>query len=223
MIIERTQLILEILWSKKKEKVMEQWIEMIMEQYGYIGIFALILLENVFPPIPSEIILTFGGFMTTQTSISVVGVIGFATIGSTLGAVILYGFGRMMNEERLIQFVNRYPVFRVKQEHIEKTMNWYRKYEYKTVFFCRMIPIVRSLISIPAGIGKMALLPFVLLTALGSLLWNTVLVVAGAMLGEAWRDILVYMDLYSNIVIGAVVVAVGGYIVYLYTRRKKEK
>lgn len=202
---------------------MEQWIEMIMEQYGYIGIFALILLENVFPPIPSEIILTFGGFMTTQTSISVVGVIGFATIGSTLGAVILYGFGRMMNEERLIQFVNRYPVFRVKQEHIEKTMNWYRKYEYKTVFFCRMIPIVRSLISIPAGIGKMALLPFVLLTAFGSLLWNTVLVVAGAMLGEAWRDILVYMDLYSNIVIGAVVVAVGGYIVYLYTRRKKEK
>lgn len=202
---------------------MEQWIEMIMEQYGYIGIFALILLENVFPPIPSEIILTFGGFMTTQTSISVVGVIGFATIGSTLGAVILYGFGRMMNEERLIQFVNRYPVFRVKQEHIEKTMNWYRKYEYKTVFFCRMIPIVRSLISIPAGIGKMALLPFVLLTALGSLLWNTVLVVAGAMFGEAWRDILVYMDLYSNIVIGAVVVAVGGYIVYLYTRRKKEK
>lgn len=202
---------------------MEQWIEMIMEQYGYIGIFALILLENVFPPIPSEIILTFGGFMTTQTTISVVGVIGFATVGSTLGAVILYGFGRIMSEERLIAFVNRYPVFRVKQEHIEKTMNWYHKYEYKTVFFCRMIPIVRSLISIPAGIGKMELLPFILLTALGSLLWNTVLVVAGAMLGETWRDILVYMDLYSNIVIGAVVVAVGGYIVYLYTRRKKEK
>lgn len=200
---------------------MREWIVMIMGKYGYIGIFFLILLENIFPPIPSEVILTFGGFMTTKTTMSIVGVIGMATAGSVFGAVILYGIGRVLNEERIIKIAIRYPILRVKPEDIEKAMNWYRMYEYKTVFFCRMIPIVRSLISIPAGIGKMALLPFIVLTMVGSIIWNTILVCAGAILGEAWESILTYLDLYSNFVF--LIIAVGGAVLAIYSMFLKKK
>ena len=201
---------------------MQEWIAVIMGKYGYIGIFLLILLENVFPPIPSEVILTFGGFMTTKTTMNIIGVITMSTLGSVGGAVVLYGIGRILNEDRMIKIAKKYPILRVKQADIEKTMEWYRKYEYKTVFFCRMIPIVRSLISIPAGIGKMAMLPFVILTAIGSTIWNTILVLLGAMLGEAWSDILKYVDMYSNTVF--FVIAVGGGVMAIYSMymRKKE-
>ncbi len=200
---------------------MQAWIVEVMGKYGYFGIFMLILLENIFPPIPSEVILTFGGFMTTKTSMGVVGVIGMATLGSVAGAVILYGIGSILNEERMIKIAMKYKILRIKPEDIEKTMNWYRKYEYKTVFFCRMIPIVRSLISIPAGIGKMPLLPFIVLTTIGSLIWNTILVCAGAVLGEAWESILTYLDLYSNFVFLAI--SIGGGILALYSMKMKRK
>ena len=200
---------------------MQAWIVEVMGKYGYFGSFMLILLENIFPPIPSEVILTFGGFMTTKTSMGVVGVIGMATLGSVAGAVILYGIGSILNEERMIKIAMKYKILRIKPEDIEKTMNWYRKYEYKTVFFCRMIPIVRSLISIPAGIGKMPLLPFIVLTTIGSLIWNTILVCAGAVLGEAWESILTYLDLYSNFVFLAI--SIGGGILALYSMKMKRK
>lgn len=200
---------------------MQTWIVEVMGKYGYFGIFMLILLENIFPPIPSEVILTFGGFMTTKTSMGVVGVIGMATLGSVAGAVILYGIGSILNEERMIKIAMKYKILRIKPEDIEKTMNWYRKYEYKTVFFCRMIPIVRSLISIPAGIGKMPLLPFIVLTTIGSLIWNTILVCAGAVLGEAWESILTYLDLYSNFVFLGI--SIGGIILALYSVKMKRK
>lgn len=200
---------------------MQKWIVMIMGKYGYVGIFFLILLENIFPPIPSEVILTFGGFMTTKTTMGVVGVIGMATAGSVVGAIVLYGIGSVLNEERMIKIVIRYPILRVKPEDIKKAMNWYRAYEYKTVFFCRMIPIIRSLISIPAGIGNMALFPFVVLTALGSILWNTILVCAGVLLGEAWESILIYLDMYSNLVFLGI--AIGGSVLAIYSIFFKKK
>ncbi len=207
------------IYEERQEEIMQAWILAVMGKYGYFGIFLLILLENVFPPIPSEVILTFGGFMTTKTDMNVIGVIGMATLGSLIGAVILYGIGRLLNEERMIKIAMKYKVLRIKPEDIEKTMNWYRKYEYKTVFFCRMIPIVRSLISIPAGIGKMPLLPFMFLTTLGSIIWNTVLVGAGAILGEAWESILIYLDMYSNIVY--LMIAIGGVILAIYSMMTK--
>ena len=207
------------IYEERQEEIMQAWILAVMGKYGYFGIFLLILLENVFPPIPSEVILTFGGFMTTKTEMKVIGVIGMATLGSLIGAVILYGIGRLLNEERMIKIAIKYKILRIKPEDIEKTMNWYRKYEYKTVFFCRMIPIVRSLISIPAGIGKMPLLPFMFLTTIGSIIWNTVLVVAGAMLGEAWESILTYLDMYSNVVY--LMIAIGGVLLAISSMRTK--
>lgn len=201
---------------------MQAWIIEIMEQFGYIGILLLILVENIFPPIPSEVILTFGGFMTTKSQMVIPVVILMATIGSVLGAIILYGIGRILDEDRLIRIVEKHKILGVEEKDIKKVMNWYRSYQYKTVFFCRMIPIVRSLISIPAGIGRMSMIPFLLFTTLGSLIWNTLLVVAGAAFGTAWEKVVVCLDAYSNVTYG-VIGSIGMLFIFLgyYKKRKK--
>jgi membrane protein DedA with SNARE-associated domain len=193
-----------------------------MEKFGYIGTFLLILLENVFPPIPSEVILTFGGFMTTSTSMTVIGTIIAATIGSLLGAVILYYIGHILNRERLDVIVKKYGhILRLKLSDLDKADAWFDKYGYRTIFFCRMVPILRSLISIPAGMAEMKFNLFLLYTTLGTLIWNTALVTAGAMLGENWEKVLEFMDVYSNIAYGAIFIAIAGFIGYkLYSGKK---
>mgnify|MGYP000247352263 CR=1 FL=1 len=179
---------------------MQEWIISIMEQFGYIGVFLLIVLENVFPPIPSEVILSFSGFMTRTTDMSIIVVILVATLGSVLGALILYKIGEKLNNQTLKDIIRKYgKVLGLTMNDMEKTLRLYKKYENKTVFFGRMIPVVRSLISIPAGMAGMNLSPFILLTAAGSLIWNSLLVVAGALLGAAWKDILHIVNTYSNI------------------------
>ncbi|OMP68337.1 DedA family protein [Domibacillus epiphyticus] len=180
---------------------MENWITETMSTYGYMGIFLLIALENIFPPIPSEVILTFGGFMTTNTAMSVIGVIAVSTIGSVAGAVILYGIGLLVNVNRLEKVVEKWGhILRVSKEDIRRADAWFDKYGVWTVFFCRLIPLIRSLISIPAGMSHMNFWAFLLLTTAGTLIWNTILVNLGAAVGSSWEDIVGYMDIYSNVV-----------------------
>ena len=179
-----------------------------MEQYGAAGVFFLIFLENVFPPIPSEVILTFGGFLTTRSGLSVLSVILAATLGSLLGAVVLYGAGTLLDRSRLLALTERWGSWLgFDAQELARSLDTYEKYQKKTVFLCRMMPILRSLISIPAGMARMALLPFLLLTAAGSLIWNTVLVLAGAALGDAWGMLLPYLDVWGNLVIAAILLA----------------
>ena len=183
---------------------MQAWILQVMGQYGALGIFFLIFIENVFPPIPSEVILAFGGFMTLQTTLSVQSVILAATLGSVAGALVLYGAGRWVGQTRLTAFVRRYGKYLgLKEENVKKAMRCYQRYQKRTVFFCRMAPIVRSLISVPAGLSRMPMGPFLLLTTLGSALWNTVLVLAGRALGHAWSSIGAFMDTYAMLLWGA--------------------
>lgn len=178
---------------------MVNWITEFMEQYGYIGIMLMITLENVFPPIPSEVVLTFGGFMTTYSDLTVIGVILAATIGSLLGAVILFGIGRILNVERLELIVDRYGhLLRVKKEDIRRADAWFDKYGYWTVLFCRMIPLIRSLISIPAGMSGMNFWVFLVFTTIGTLIWNVILVSLGSAVGESWEEIVAFMDVYAN-------------------------
>ncbi|MBV1129629.1 DedA family protein [Listeria monocytogenes] len=191
---------------------METWITSIMADFGYIGIFVLIMVENLFPPIPSEIILTFGGFMTTVTSLNVVMVIIVATLGSVVGAILLYKIASYFGKERLTKIVLKYGrILRLKESDIERAENFFLKYGSWAVFLCRMIPLIRSLISIPAGMTKMKMSKFLILTTAGSLLWNTVLIGLGAMLGESWSEIVVFMDSFSTIIysIIAILVVVG--------------
>ena len=203
---------------------MEQWMLEIMNSFGYLGIFLLILAENIFPPIPSEVILTFEGFMTTYTRMHVPGVVLSSTAGSLVGAVILYQLGNLLSPERLEHLITG-PVgkaLRLKKEHIQQAMDWFDSRGNYTVFFCRFIPIVRSLISIPAGMAAMASGRFLWMTALGSFLWNLALISLGAFAGSSWEKAARYFGNYTKaakIVLLAACV-IGG-IVFL--RRKTMK
>lgn len=204
---------------------MKTWITDIMEQFGYLGIFLMLALENIFPPIPSEVILPFGGFMTTTSNMTVPGVLIASTAGSLLGAVILYWIGRLLDVNRLERIVDRWGgLLRISGKDIRKADAWFDKYGYWTVLFCRMVPLVRSLISIPAGMSGMKFGLFMLFTTIGTLGWNTLLILMGAALGESWEDIGVYMETYSNVVyvLIAAGVIVGG-VLYLRKRQAGRK
>ena len=205
---------------------MQEMIISLMEQFGYFGVFFLIALENVFPPIPSEVILLFGGFMTGISKLNVVGVIIAATLGSLLGAIILYYVGKILNKERLKKIVSGKigKVLRLKASDIESADHWFDTKGNKTVFFCRFIPIVRSLISIPAGMSEMPMAKFLIYTTFGSLIWNSVLTIIGAKVGDNWESILGIFDNFSHIVLIILIILfvliVG---IFYYKRLHKKK
>jgi len=201
---------------------MDNWLLDIMNEFGYIGVMLLIALENVFPPIPSEVILTFGGFLTTTSDLTVFGVVVSATIGSVLGALILYFIGLQLDVERLEKIVNRWgKVLRLTKEDIHKADAWFDKYGPWTVFFCRFIPLIRSLISIPAGMSNMNFSLFLLLTTIGTFIWNIVLVSLGASLGASWDVIVEKMEIYSNIVY-AILAVLFVVVIVLYLKRRRK-
>ena len=202
---------------------MESWIINLIDQYGYWGVFFLIALENIFPPIPSEVILTFGGFMTHGTSLSVIGVIIVSTAGSVIGALVLYGLGLLLDVERLERLIDRFGKFlRLTKEDIHKADAWFDRYGIWTVLFCRLVPLVRSLISIPAGMANMNFGLFLLFTTIGTLIWNTILVNVGAAVGSNWHDIVQYMDMFSNIVY-AIITLLFLLVIIWYLRKRKER
>ncbi|MFS0562047.1 DedA family protein [Terribacillus sp. 179-K 1B1 HS] len=199
---------------------METWITNIMEQFGYIGIFLLITIENLFPPIPSEVILTFGGFMTTHTSLSVLGVVVASTIGSVAGAIVLYGIGLLIDVNRIEKIVGKWGhILRLSKKDIHKANEWFSKYGVWTVFFCRFIPLIRSLISLPAGMAHMNFAVFLVLTTLGTFIWNVVLVSIGATVGGSWETIVGYMDIYSNVVYVVLALLFVMFVVFFIKKR----
>ena len=197
-----------------------------MNQFGYIGVFLLIAIENIFPPIPSEVILLFGGFMTTYTRLNIIGMVIASTLGSVIGAIVLYYIGKIFNKDRLKKIISGKigKIIRLKPSDIDKADQWFDKKGNKTVFFCRFVPLIRSLISIPAGMSEMPMGKFLLYTVIGSTIWNTVLIIVGSIVGENWTSILNILDTYSHIVVIllAIIVVVFVYIFY-HKRMKQEK
>lgn len=204
---------------------MQEIIISFMDQFGYLGIMLLVALENVFPPIPSEVILAFGGFMTTYTSLHVVGVIISATIGSVVGAIILYFIGKLLNKERLISIVSGKvgKILRLKPKDIEKADKWFDERGNVAVFFCRFVPIVRSLISIPAGMSDMPIRSFLLFTTIGTLIWNTVLVILGSKMGENWTKIVDFISEYASITLIVLVIGFIAFVTWFYFGRLHKK
>ena len=203
---------------------MEEFVISIMNQFGYFGIFFLIFIENIFPPIPSEVVLLFGGFMTTYSKLNLFGMIIFSTLGSTVGAIVLYYIGKILNKERLKKIVSGKigKVLRLKASDIEKADKWFDTKGNKTVFFCRFIPVVRSLISIPAGMSEMIMSKFLLYTITGSLIWNTVLLFVGSKVGENWKKIEQIMSQYSHIILIILIIAFIGFVIYHFSKKKKK-
>ena len=193
-----------------------------MEQFGYFGVAFLIMIENLFPPIPSEVILTFGGFMTTTTELNIPLMIVAATIGAVVGAAILYGLGTLLDVERLDKIVDKYGnILRITHADIHKADSWFDRYGFWTVFFCRFVPLIRSLISLPAGMANMNFGLFLLFTTVGTVIWNTVLIYLGAAVGSQWETIVHYMDIYSNI--AYVIIAIIGIAVIIWYIRKRKQ
>ena len=201
---------------------MKSFVLGVMEQYGYPGIFFLILLENLFPPIPSEVILPFGGFLTIHTGLTLAGTIFFSTLGSLAGAAALYGVGRILDEKKLRRLVSGRvgKVLRLKEEDIGKADDWFRKKGKKAVFFCRCVPVIRSLISIPAGMSCMALPEFFLYTAAGTVIWNTLLISLGAFMGESWEYITFLAGEYSHVML--IILGISACSAYLGFRGKRK-
>nr|WP_062335272.1 DedA family protein [Herbidospora sakaeratensis] len=186
------------------------WVVGLMETLGAPGAGLATAIENLAPPIPSELILPLAGFTASQGNMSLVAAIAWTTAGSVAGALVLYGLGALLGRDRTVALLARVPF--VTAADIEKSEDWFARHGRKTVFFGRMIPVFRSLISIPAGVERMPIGVFTLLTALGSLIWNSVFVLAGYLLGENWEVVQRYSGWLTNGVIAVCAVAVAVFV-----------
>jgi membrane protein DedA with SNARE-associated domain len=169
---------------------MSDWIKNVIEGFSYPGIFLLMLLENVFPPIPSELIVPLAGFLSTQGNLSLVGVILAGTAGSVAGAIVLYYLGRSTGGKRLRAWSDRHGRWvGLSSADLDKSDEWFNRHGARTVLLGRVVPGVRSLISIPAGVSKMKLPVFLLYTTFGSAVWTTALAFAGRALGRNYEQV----------------------------------
>ena len=192
-----------------------------ISQFGYFAVGALIFIENVFPPIPSEVILPLSGFFTTTTDMVLPLVVVAATIGSVTGAFILYGIGYVLNRERLMRFFNTKPMrlLGFKGDDIASAIDWFDRKGQASVLICRCIPVVRSLISIPAGVARMNMAKFALFTFVGSAVWNTVLCTLGAAAGSAWQQVSAQAEWVSDIVKYVIIALVAVVVVFWVVKR----
>lgn len=189
------------------------WVTDVVNALGPVGVALLVALENVFPPIPSEIVLPLAGFVAGQGKASLPAMVVGATIGSVVGAWILYGIAAFVGRNRLLRFVDRYGRwFTVSTADMEKAEGWFDRRAGAAVLVCRCIPLVRSLVSIPAGFRRMPLGRFTLYTAAGSAVWNIALVGAGYLLGERWESVGDYVGILQWIVIMVIVALVAWFL-----------
>lgn len=179
------------------------WLTHFIENFGYLAIILLIAVENIFPPIPSEVILTLGGFLVSGTKLTLIGVILASTLGSIIGAIILFSISRNLTLPRLEKLLETklFKLLGFKKDDAQKAIDWFDKHGIGAIFYGRCIPVVRSLISIPAGIAHVGWTKFLVLTTLGSLVWNSVLVVLGHCMGKNWQVVVRIFDDYTIVII----------------------
>ncbi|WP_242614596.1 DedA family protein [Actinomadura roseirufa] len=185
------------------------WATDLMDRLGAPGAGLAIALENLFPPLPSEVILPLAGFTAAQGRMSLVAALAWTTAGSVAGALALYGIGALVGRDRVRALAARLPL--VKVADLDRTEAWFARHGAKAVFLGRMIPLFRSLVSVPAGVERMRMTTFLLYTTLGSALWNAVFVLAGYQLGDNWRTVEEYVGVYSKAVVALAALGVLGF------------
>ncbi|NNG99365.1 DedA family protein [Acinetobacter sp. ANC 5414] len=197
-----------------------EWIISIMEQLGYLGIALLMFLDNIFPPIPSEIIMPSAGYSASQGELLLVGVVIAGCIGSLIAAAILYWIGYKFNHDSIFRFVDRYGKYLfIKSPDVKKSLDWFEHYGHRIVFFGRMIPAVRSLISIPAGMSHMPFWKFMFYSSLGTIIWTTFLAYVGFYFGENQALMQNIFSQVSHVIMGIVIAIV----VWVLYRRYKHR
>ena len=192
----------------------------LISSVGYPGIVVVMALENIFPPIPSEVVMPFSGFLITQGRFTTVYAIAAGVLGSVVGALILYGFGACFRGERLRSFLEKYGKYAfVSTEDLDTAEHYFNRYGDWAVLIARVIPIIRSIISVPAGFVKMGIAKFLSLTILGTAIWTTLLTYSGIILGENWGEIGPILQKYENVVLGIIIAAV---IFYIYRKLRSK-
>ncbi|MYS09977.1 DedA family protein [Streptomyces sp. SID6041] len=197
------------------------WAADLVDTLGGPGAGLAIALENLFPPLPSEVILPLTGFAAGQGVLSLASALFWTTLGSVVGAVALYWIGVLVGRERMHTLWGKLPL--VKASDLVRTEEWFAKHGTKAVFLGRMVPVFRSLVSVPAGVERMPMPLFVGLTALGSLIWNTALVLAGYWLGDRWDVVGTYVGVLSKVVLGLAVVGVIAYVTVRMRGRSEDR
>ncbi len=175
-----------------------------IQSFGYAGVALLMLTENLFPPIPSEVILPLTGFLVEQGSLAFIPALIVATAGSLAGALLIYGLGRWGGRELILRHGR---MLRIEEADLDRADGWFDRYGGAVVLFGRMVPGVRSLVSIPAGLSEMPLGRFVVLTALGSGAWNALLIGGGWLLGENWSRVAGFVGSVSNVILAILAIA----------------
>ena len=191
------------------------WIQEFILAIGYPGIVLVMAIENIFPPIPSELVLPFGGALSASGEMNFWGVVAAGTVGSVIGAMILYAVGYIAREagvRRLVAAYGKY-VF-ISETDLDRAAAWFERYGEAVVFFGRLIPIIRSIISVPAGYTRMNIGRFLLFTTLGTLLWSLILTYVGRVLGENWENITEFTGPYQNATLILLVLAVIAFIAW---------
>lgn len=194
-----------------------EWLTGLMETIGATGAALAVLLENVFPPIPSELILPLAGFAAAQGHFSLVSAIVWTTLGSVAGAWLLYWAGQVLGAERLRAIADRLPL--AKGSDIDKAVDWFTRYGAVSVFVGRMVPGVRSLISVPAGLTRMSPLTFTLYSLAGSAIWNSVLILAGYELGANWELVEGWVSQVQKVVIAVLAALATWFVVHRVRNR----
>lgn len=189
------------------------WVTDVIDRLGYVGVALLVALENLFPPIPSEVVLPFAGFVARDGGATLIGMIIAATAGALAGALVLYGIAAWIGPDRLDRFLLRYGRwFRLTPADVRRAEAWFDRRSEAAVLIGRCVPLIRSLVSIPAGFRRMNLARFVLLTTIGSLVWNSALIVAGYVLRDNWERVEPVIGVVQWLVIAGLVGAVGWYL-----------
>ena len=204
---------------------MQEWITNTMNSLGYLGIGLLMFLENLFPPIPSELIMPLAGYTATfpNTQIQVIPAIAAGVIGTILGAIPWYYAGLLLGQKRLQLLASRYGKWiGISGEDIEKSTNWFQKHGSKAVLFGRLVPGIRTLISIPAGISKMPIVPFFIYSTIGTIVWVTLLTYAGYFLGKNYKLVEDYIDVITKVVVFGVLLAIAVFIGYRLWKRSRK-
>jgi membrane protein DedA with SNARE-associated domain len=196
-----------------------EWVAGVVDQLGYVGLLLLVALENLFPPLPSELILPLAGFLVGQARMDFLLAFAFATAGSVLGAVLLYGIGALVGEDRIRRWVRRIPL--LEERDVDIGQRWFARHGGKAVFFGRLVPIVRSVISLPAGLERMPMWRFVVFTTAGSALWNLLLIGGGWYLGDRWEEIRPWISRYEIVVIVVVAIAFVAFVAYRFRRWRR--
>ncbi|TQM74076.1 membrane protein DedA with SNARE-associated domain [Thermopolyspora flexuosa] len=199
----------------------EGWVIGLMEALGEPGAAIAVALENLFPPIPSEVILPLAGFAANRGHLNLYAAIAWTTAGSVAGALVLYGLGALFGRERLLAVVERMPLLGA--DDLRKAEAWFARYGPASVFFGRMVPLIRSAISVPAGIERMPLPVFLVFTTLGSLVWNTLFVLAGYLLGANWPLVERYVAPLSTFVLVACATALTAFVAVRLRRLRRER